>query len=759
MGKQINVALCLGFLLAPALQVAAAPQDPIASTAGDDAARKKQIEEEVRRLEAMFDKAQDEDQEKIVTLRGITVQALIQLVAIKTKYKYKFLYSEAENLLNVRIHYIVPEEELPKNDEDWFHFLKKVMAVSGYILIELKQKNETVYQVKQLGGPGQAVPLALVAKRKDGELGDLPEFDYIARYIELKHISTAEAVEIINQTLGGGGGVRGAAAAAGSPPIIELPVAGKILVVNYDYIVKRIEDILKEADRPQEELVLEIITLRNALSTQIQTVLTPMLEAITSRAPPSISPGLRRPPTGRGQPVRPTTPGAGQTEEVIQIIPDERTNSLIVLAEPYRIKRIKEIIKQIDEASGVGTFVVQVYRMKNTQALDMVPILRDVFSGQVTQGAQGQNGQQAQNRQSQQNQGGQGTGGTTGFGGLRPPTIVPDEPSNAVIVIADRNTQRKIEALISQVDVRRPQVYLKCSVVQITASDSFDIGIELAGLEAPRQGQIEIGGRTNFGQSTIADVDGDGVPDIVPDTTLAGGSLFLFKDRIGQLLANLHLNEGVTHIRVLEEPELIALDNTTAQVKVEVNVAVLRNDVTGTGILTTVFDHFEPASTILTISPHISEGGYVNLGLHIVVEKFLGTVSENTTIPPPKTTRQIFTNVNVPDRHTVVIGGLITNDASESTQGVPFLWKIPILGHLFRRDQSDSTKTTLYVFVTPTILFDKNYGDLKDVSATRKEEMDLPSSPLDQLDTGPPELPSVKNTWKRSPVLRTKPGD
>jgi general secretion pathway protein D len=157
---------------------------------------------------------------------------------------------------------------------------------------------------------------------------------------------------------------------------------------------------------------------------------------------------------------------------------------------------------------------------------------------------------------------------------------------------------------------------------------------------------------------------------------------------------------------------------------------------------------------VLTISPHISEGNYVNLNIDILVEKFVGTVAATTTIPPPKTSRQIVTTVNVPDRYTVVIGGLITNDESETAQGVPFLWKIPILGHLFRRDQESRTKSTLYVFVTPVILYDQAWGDLGHETRKRKSDMEAQNQPLPQLTPWPPLPPRERDLFRNAPTLK-----
>ncbi len=85
-------------------------------------------------------------------------------------------------------------------------------------------------------------------------------------------------------------------------------------------------------------------------------------------------------------------------------------------------------------------------------------------------------------------------------------------------------------------------------------------------------------------------------------------------------------------------------------------------------------------------------------------------------------TRTIDTTVNVPDGDTMVIGGIITDNKGRSHSGVPFLGDLPLLGYLFRRQGETTSRTTLYFFVTPHIMRDRDFADLAEVSYRRKLE-------------------------------------
>ena len=70
----------------------------------------------------------------------------------------------------------------------------------------------------------------------------------------------------------------------------------------------------------------------------------------------------------------------------------------------------------------------------------------------------------------------------------------------------------------------------------------------------------------------------------------------------------------------------------------------------------------------------------------------------------------------------MVIGGIITDNRTESRSQVPLLGDLPLLGTLFRRDQNNSDHITLYFFVTPHILRDKDFADLSEISYQKKLE-------------------------------------
>ncbi|MBI5434453.1 MAG: type II and III secretion system protein, partial [Planctomycetes bacterium] len=166
--------------------------------------------------------------------------------------------------------------------------------------------------------------------------------------------------------------------------------------------------------------------------------------------------------------------------------------------------------------------------------------------------------------------------------------------------------------------------------------------------------------------------------------------------------------------------------NNNGSAKVESKDEVPTTTITATGGLNGQtqqnFKDFQEAGITMQISPSISASGYLRLKIFLEVSSFSGSFKAGDSIPPPRVTRTIDTNVNVPNGDTMVIGGIITDTKNTSRTQIPWLGDIPILGTLFSASSSTTRRTTLYFFVTPHILRDKDFADLAEISYKRKLE-------------------------------------
>ena len=410
----------------------------------------------------------------------------------------------------------------------------------------------------------------------------------------------------------------------------------------------------------------------------------------------------------------------GQQSET-KILVDPRTNSLLVMAMPDDMPRIKELVARLDVDVIERERTYHVYNLENVDAEELAETLDDFISdaSRVTPGGPGAPGG-ARN----QNQGGQQPAASPGASGRNEVVVVPDKATNTLLIAANRSRYEEVLDLIRRLDRRQDQVLIETALVELSGRNFLDIGVEI-GL-ANLTDDLGSFGVTSFGLSTFEDTDGDGIADTrVPSTEFNGitaGILDGGDFNLPILLRGLKQRQDTN---VLNVPSVLVNNNGSAKVvskDEQPTTTVTLGGATGVGgaATQTNFNGYVDAGITLQISPTISASRYLRLNISLEVSTFLGTVQG--AIPPPKVTRTIETIVNVPDGDTMVIGGIITDNKSKTHSGLPILGEIPILGYLFRRESDSLDKTTLYFFVTPHIMRDRDFADLAEISYRKKLE-------------------------------------
>ncbi len=669
--------------------------------------------------------AQDTGREQDLgaNLFGVNLEQITLLVQKKTGYK--FLWTE-ELGLNKKKVYFKSDKPIEKK-EDVFRIYQAFLQVNDMILVPVRGTSDTdiVYKIQQLQyGPKRPTPFVTDAKD--------PADRFVTRVFSLKYVvPSAVHQAVINMvTLPQG--------------VFPIDSAGILLITDYDYNIQRFEKIIEQIDQPKPDIVLRRIELKYALASDVETMMNALAQTILSRATAG---GMRG-----GMPIQPGMPGS--TGEQVKIAADKRTNSVIVLADLTRIDQIEKIIRELDTETGFETSGIYIYHLRHTNAVDVSKTLNAMYKisvddkGQPSGGSGARPGQPVAPSPTGGGAGGLGTTTATTSGGTlgTEPTIVADSRANSILVITDRNTYKSIEQIIRKLDSRRPQVLIKATVVEVKTTDSFDFGAELAKIKVPSN-SLEGVGLTSFGLTTpVFDTTNNNFS-LTPVAT-TGITLALLKDKLGNIAGILKAAEGKAKVSILDEPEACTVDNGLAEMSVKNKVPVKKVTV-NQGVSTTSFE-FEEAATVLSISPHISEGAYLRLETSIKIEKFVQE-STNVDVPPSKSSREIKTNIMIPNARTVVIGGIVTQDSSDTVSGVPILSHIPILGLLFKRTQKSETKRTLYIFITPYILYDESFGDFKELTEERKADIErIRGEMLKKLQVdGPPEL-APRSTFRFS---------
>ena len=282
--------------------------------------------------------------------------------------------------------------------------------------------------------------------------------------------------------------------------------------------------------------------------------------------------------------------------------------------------------------------------------------------------------------------------------------VTVDQNSNSLIVDADPEIHAWYKDLIERLDKRRAQVLIEVSVVAISQADDLQIGIDISGGDRSSANKAFV--FTQFGLSTAN--AGTGALTLRPTAGFNGAIL---RPEIADVL----LQALATHsrARVISAPRILVNDNATGTLSsvAEVPFAGLNASLNFTS---TTLQGFAEAGTTISMTPQISEADHLNLEFDVLVNDFTGDGTE--TLPPPRQSNQVTSEVAIPDGHTVIVGGLTRERWSRSDSGIPYLERIPVLRLLGGNTTRGETADRLFVFIRPIILRDEQFGDLLHVS-------------------------------------------
>ena len=169
------------------------------------------------------------------------------------------------------------------------------------------------------------------------------------------------------------------------------------------------------------------------------------------------------------------------------------------------------------------------------------------------------------------------------------------------------------------------------------------------------------------------------------------------------------------------------------------------------GSTVTGFKEFIEAGTRLEITPHISTGDFLQLEINAEVSTFTGVGTGGGLLPPPRARRRIETLISVPNRRTIVIGGLHGRRQIKEINQIPLLGDIPMLGELFKRRTTVNVNTKIYLFVKATILRETDFGDLLEETDSVR---DIMPEDLQILDPTLTTEAATREAVKLNEVLR-----
>ncbi len=301
-----------------------------------------------------------------------------------------------------------------------------------------------------------------------------------------------------------------------------------------------------------------------------------------------------------------------------------------------------------------------------------------------------------------------------GFDTSGRPRIVPNPFDNTLLVRSTPEQWVEIRNFLDQLDTSPRQVLIEAKIYEVDLTGNMTAGVE-AFLQ--KQGATNSAGLTQH-QLTGSDVGASG-----PGLSLSAGTM------VGQaraLLATLQASEMATKSKVLSSPTVIATDSIPASITVGDSVPTLSSQgvnpgVTagGNSLFTNTISNVS-TGTGLNILARVNPSGVVTMVINQSVTSPTPTTSSGID-SPSFSQRNVSTQVTVDDGDMIAIGGIIDESSTESTQGIPFLDKIPYLGFLFGTKSWTKQRTELIVFLTPHVIYDTHH--IADATEQLKEQM------------------------------------
>jgi general secretion pathway protein D len=497
--------------------------------------------------------------------------------------------------------------------------------------------------------------------------------EMVTRVIEVKNVTVRELTPLLRQL----------SDQAGGGNVVNYDPANVIMLTGTAAVVNRLVQIIERVDKAGDQDV-QIISLKYASAGEMVRIIEAMNKS--------------------GQGKSSSTP----TFLIPKIVADERTNSVIVSGEVKARERVARLVSRLDsELESNGN--TRVYHLKYAKSEDMVKVLQGVSESIEADSST--------------------TSSSSRKSNARNVSIDAHEDTNTLVITAEPDMLRSLEAVIRQLDIRRAQVLIEAIIVEIFEGDGVNLGV---------QWYTEQGGVTQFsnGVAPISSVAAAGEAarstpgELVPEVRAAdtgelitaayrknevdgdysllaqvlgsvSGTMFgIVKDDWGAIVQAVSSD---TNSNLLSTPSITTLDNEEAFFIVGQEVPIITGSQTGS-------NNSNPFQTVerqeigikLKVTPQINEGS----GVQLTIEQEVSSVSGATGVDISINKREIKTTVMADDGATVILGGLIDEDVQESVQKVPLLGDIPFIGHLFKSTSNTTRKRNLMVFLRPTIVRD-----------------------------------------------------
>ena len=664
----------------------------------------------------------------------------------------------------------------PVNREEAIKIIEINLLLNGFTLVPASDPG--IIKVIGVGKNARTAGVPIVSS-----VDQLPEGERVVTFLfKLRYIEPQELQQTLGQYI----------APTSSTSVVALQKSQALLVTENTSVIRGLAKIIREIDIPPAEVVSEFITLERADAKDI----IEKLEKIFEKTPTQGTPGAG-PRAVANQPAQapvPTAPegATGPSVEIqagalsedsvvigkIRLTADIRTNRIHVITRPMNLPFVRKLIREFDSDVPFGEPAKRPLRF--ISASDVLPVLVKAITepGVKAEDTGGTTGGQKNTAPTNTGNTAGGMGSSTGgslnvseelttqavdttpkavtIGNTK---IIADPRENTIIVLGNMQVQQKIFKLLDEMDVRAPQVMLNTIIGEFALTDDKNFGVDYL----LRPGKLNTSGSSgaallalarNFG---LTNFTGAGIATSAASALGAGSGITGVISPTDNLDIIVNALESTNRFRITQRPMIFTSNNKKAIIasgeQIAVPTSTLSNVANGTTVNSTAAVsasvQYQPVELKLEVVPLINSEREVNLDIVQKLDSLTPGQSQNVggTEIPTITTRYIKTNVSVPNRGTVVLGGLIKKTKTDTQGGIPVLSRIPVLGYLFKNTTKNNDREELIILIRPVV----TNGPAEEIKNSQDEqhrlliEPDVESTILTGKQTPTPKPVNFRN--------------
>ena len=583
--------------------------------------------------------------------------------------------------------------------------MDSLLSMNNLALVPLGERFFRVVQIDKAPTEGLAI-------QRDG-LAPGPDSDaLVSQLIALKYLEMEDANTIVQSMLHGFGKVQ------------RFDRISSLLVTETATNLRRIYEILELVDQPTElKVETRVYEIQHAKASEIAARLNELVsdsqgekkEEVAQVAQPATA--VRR-PAGmiRARAAAPEAAPAADTAATLEaamaekgivtgkvkVLADERTNIIIVISRPSNFTFFDKIVAVLDRPVDPEV-VVQVVALEFADAEEMAGLLND-FIG-------------AAKSESETAAPAAGAEAASKIGQLSPNTkILADKRTNTLLLMGTKGDIAALQDVVKKVDIMLAQVLIEAVILEVNLNNNTAYGVNWLQKSMTAYSQRSAGANGGvslrepvaswggaFGNQNFGSAAGDTITRASSAALNSGLSYFFtFADLNIDMVLDMVASSGEG--RVLATPVILTTDNTEATINSGQQIPIRTGDTTSGGTIQSDYE-YKDVGIILKVKPRINPSRYVTLDITQTADTVgdsvdVGNNGKMTAINK----REMTASVSVPSRSTIVLGGLVQTVYQNTNTRVPILGSLPLIGGLFRSEDTTRNRTELLVLITPYVL-------------------------------------------------------